>query len=231
MPDIDWNLCPTATHYLPPPVENDIWCGVFWRMETGVCVEAWQVNETVVGKLIHFPSPFWSEDMRSRLIPRPEVVEPAPEPVDQRRIDACLKACEGLDTELLETSLAPGGAIRFLQSQRNELKAALEGLVLFTKPKPFNSLALHNAHQAIASVVVDGGFSKHPAAAQRDELLSAAKHILDILDHPTRSVNIFSPRGSRTGKWKWAGSRAWAKWRRTSCAKRPWTLRAAPSSA
>lgn len=96
---------------------------------------------------------------------------------DERRIAACLKACEGLDTELLETSMSPGGAIRFLQSQRNELRAALEGLVLFTKPKPFSAVALHNAHQAIASVITDGGFSQHPAVAQRDELLAALRAI------------------------------------------------------
>lgn len=179
MPDIDWNSCPTATHYLPKLAENDMWCAVFWRVENGVGAEAWQVNEDR-SALVHYAHPTWMAENAARLIPRPEVVEPALEPVDQRRITACLKACEGLDTELLETSQKPGGAISFLQSQRNELKVALEGLVLFTKPKPFNSLALHNAHHVIASVVTSGGFSKHPAVAQRDELLAALEDVLGV---------------------------------------------------
>lgn len=190
MPDIDWNSCPTATHYLPKFAEDDMWCAVFWRVENGVGVEAWQVNEDL-GKLIHYARPTWMEENTARLIPRPDAVEFKGTLIvsgvaidDPRRIAACLKACEGLDTELLETSLAPGGAIRFLQSQRNELKAALEGLVLFTKPKPFNSLALHNAHQAIGSVYTDGGFSRHPAAAQRDELLAALEFMVENIGQP-----------------------------------------------
>lgn len=102
-------------------------------------------------------------------------------PEDARRIVACVNACEGLDTELLETSQQQGGAILFLQSQRNEILCALRGLVLFTNPKPSNALALHNAHQAIASVTTEGSFTRHPAVAQRDELLAA----LEMIKHAT----------------------------------------------
>lgn len=109
-----------------------------------------------------------------------------PDPADDPRcIAACLKVCEGISTEVLELNATAGG-VAGLERQRNELKAALEGLVLFTNPKPFNALALHNAHQAIGSVYTDSGLARHPAVA----LLNAAEHILAILDHPTQSVHM-----------------------------------------
>jgi hypothetical protein len=74
-----------------------------------------------------------------------------------RRVAACVNACEGIDQEVLQDAIAPGlikrmvaNEMRRVTAERDELLAALTGLVLFTKPKPFNSLALHNAHRVIA---------------------------------------------------------------------------------
>jgi hypothetical protein len=73
-----------------------------------------------------------------------------------RRVAACIKACEGLETESLEAcrvSLKQIDLAFVIEqgAQRCSLLAALTGLVLFTKPKPFNSVALNRAHQAIAN--------------------------------------------------------------------------------
>lgn len=67
-----------------------------------------------------------------------------------RRVAAAIKACEGLSTEVLETSSQPGGVLWFQQGMRHELLAALTSLVLFTKPSLSNAAALNRAHQAIA---------------------------------------------------------------------------------
>ena len=67
-----------------------------------------------------------------------------------RRVAAALKACEGLSTETLEASTGFGGAIWCQLGLRKELLTALTSLVLFTKPKPFNSVALNRAQQVIA---------------------------------------------------------------------------------
>lgn len=42
-----------------------------------------------------------------------------------------------------------GIAFRFAVAQREDLLAGLKSLVLFTNPKPFNAVALNNAHRAI----------------------------------------------------------------------------------
>lgn len=74
-----------------------------------------------------------------------------------RRIVACVNACEGVPTDVLENTVQRGGALMYQQerrkaaeAQRDELLAALESLVLFTNPKPSNAVALNNAHQVIA---------------------------------------------------------------------------------
>ena len=76
-----------------------------------------------------------------------------------RRIVACVNACEGVPTDVLENTVQRGGALMYQQerrkaaeAQRDELLAALESLVLFTNPKPSNAVALNNAHQVIARV-------------------------------------------------------------------------------
>lgn len=76
-----------------------------------------------------------------------------------RRIVACVNACEGVPTDVLENTVQRGGALMYQQerrkaaeAQRDELLAALERLVLFTNPKPSNAVALNNAHQVIARV-------------------------------------------------------------------------------
>jgi hypothetical protein len=63
---------------------------------------------------------------------------------DQRRIAACLKACEDISTEVLELNATAGGVAN-LERQRNELRAALQTLVLFTKPSKSNAVAMHHA--------------------------------------------------------------------------------------
>lgn len=42
--------------------------------------------------------------------------------------------------------------IKPLEAQRDELLAALETIILFTKPSKSNAVALHNAHEAIARI-------------------------------------------------------------------------------
>ncbi len=68
---IDWNTAPEgATHYAPKLEENDFWCSVFWRMENGVGVEAWNIDNRT-GELHHFNRPTWIETTAKRLVPRP----------------------------------------------------------------------------------------------------------------------------------------------------------------
>lgn len=68
---IDWNTAPEgATHYAPKLEENDFWCSVFWRMENGVGVEAWSIDNRT-GELHHFNRPTWIETTAKRLVPRP----------------------------------------------------------------------------------------------------------------------------------------------------------------
>lgn len=69
-----------------------------------------------------------------------------------RRIVACVNACRGLSTEDLEkTGLvsAVGYQLQRLTAQRDGLRAALEALVLFTKPAKTNAAALNAAHSAL----------------------------------------------------------------------------------
>lgn len=95
--------------------------------------------------------------------------EPGAAQVNARRIVACVNACDGKPTELLERAAefnaAPDDAewgpphpifemarqIDELTSQRAELLRALEMLVLFTDPKKSNAAALNNALQVIAA--------------------------------------------------------------------------------
>ncbi len=68
---IDWSKAPDgATHYAPKLEENDFWCSVFWRMENGVGVEAWSIDNRT-GELHHFNRPTWIETTAKRLVPRP----------------------------------------------------------------------------------------------------------------------------------------------------------------
>ncbi|UXH58366.1 hypothetical protein [Pseudomonas aeruginosa] len=68
---IDWTKAPEgATHYAPELEENDFWCSVFWRMENGVGVEAWSIDNRT-GELHHFNRPTWIETTAKRLVPRP----------------------------------------------------------------------------------------------------------------------------------------------------------------
>ncbi|MBH3601236.1 hypothetical protein I5L78_23760 [Pseudomonas aeruginosa] len=74
---IDWNTAPEgATHYAPKLEENDFWCSVFWRMENGVGVEAWQIDNKT-GELNHLRWPVWHERNTPRLVPRPAASAPA----------------------------------------------------------------------------------------------------------------------------------------------------------
>ncbi|HHW2622886.1 TPA: hypothetical protein ACUT60_002773 [Pseudomonas aeruginosa] len=68
---IDWSKAPEgATHYAPKLEENDFWCSVFWRMENGVGVEAWSIDNRT-GELHHLNRPTWIETTAKRLVPRP----------------------------------------------------------------------------------------------------------------------------------------------------------------
>lgn len=96
-----------------------------------------------------------------------------------RRIVACVNACEGVPTEVLEVQTVleklreqdtrsdaelkshnlhlqaeydrAHELRKDAEAQRDELLAALESLILFTKPSKSNAVALNNAHAAIAS--------------------------------------------------------------------------------
>lgn len=67
------------------------------------------------------------------------------------RIQACLAVCEGISTSVLELNATAGG-VATLERQRDDLRAALESLILFTKPTLSNAVALNNAHQVIAKI-------------------------------------------------------------------------------
>ncbi|WP_288077382.1 hypothetical protein [Pseudomonas sp.] len=192
MPDIDWNSCPTATHYLPElngELEDSFWCAVFWRLQYGVGVEAWQVNKEL-GKLIHYPHPTWMVENVERLIKRPTTDE-------ERRIAACLKACEGISTEVLELNATAGG-VATLERQRNEALAALNTLILFCKPSKTNAVALSHAirvagqYKMKAAEPIEGGCSMKPipiSAAERiakdygyDQVIIIARKVGDAPD-------------------------------------------------
>jgi hypothetical protein len=46
-----------------------MWCAVFWRLEGGIGVEAWQVSDDD-GSLLHFPRPTWMPENHELLIAR-----------------------------------------------------------------------------------------------------------------------------------------------------------------
>jgi hypothetical protein len=73
-----------------------------------------------------------------------EAYERATTQSDERRIAACLKACEGISTEVLELNAEAGG-VATLERQRNEALAALNSLILFTNPTKTNAVALNHA--------------------------------------------------------------------------------------
>lgn len=89
------------------------------------------------------------------------------------RIQACLAVCEGISTDVLELNATAGGVVT-LERQRDALRAALEGLVLFTNPKPSNALALHNAHQVLAQF--KGGADFPPLTATGTAGEGASNH-------------------------------------------------------
>ena len=70
---IDWSKAPDGvTHYQPKrqdPGAPDMWCAVFWRLEGGIGVEAWQVSDDD-GSLLHFPQPTWMSENHELLIAR-----------------------------------------------------------------------------------------------------------------------------------------------------------------
>lgn len=71
--NINWNLCPDATHFSHKPDDSGMWCDVFWQMADGKAVRAWQVND---GELVVFEKPTLIDETLERMIakPRPEVV-------------------------------------------------------------------------------------------------------------------------------------------------------------
>lgn len=98
-------------------------------------------------------------------------------PAARRRILACVNACAGLHTKVVQTIAAFGGMsqdtavaavvqqrdafarevdeanerVAAVTDQRDQLLAALEALILFTKPSKSNAAALANAYTAIAA--------------------------------------------------------------------------------
>ncbi|WP_443698583.1 hypothetical protein [Pseudomonas sp.] len=66
-----------------------------------------------------------------------------------KRLAACWNACDGIETDKLET-FTVAQMVAAAVVQRDDLLAALTSLVLFTKPSMTNAAALNNAHQAIA---------------------------------------------------------------------------------
>jgi hypothetical protein len=84
------------------------------------------------------------------------------------RIQACLAVCEGISTSVLELNATAGG-VATLERQRDDLRAALESLILFTKPTLFNAVALNNAHQVIAKIKGVAALPELTATGTADE--------------------------------------------------------------
>ncbi|EOJ0063247.1 TPA: hypothetical protein ACXI7E_000474 [Pseudomonas aeruginosa] len=95
---IDWTKAPEgATHYAPKLEENDFWCSVFWRMENGVGVEAWQIDNKT-GELNHLRRPVWHERNTPRLVPRPAASAPAAPNWDGQGLPPVGTVCEHYGT-------------------------------------------------------------------------------------------------------------------------------------
>lgn len=93
---IDWSKAPDgATHYAPKLEENDFWCSVFWRMENGVGVEAWSIDNRT-GELHHFNRPTWIETTAKRLVPRPAACAHASTTWDGQGLPPVGTVCEFL---------------------------------------------------------------------------------------------------------------------------------------
>ena len=78
---IDWSKAPEgATHYQPKRLDvgaPDMWCAVYWRLEDGIGVEAWQVDDET-GDLTLFSRPTWMKETADLLIRRPWAGEGLP---------------------------------------------------------------------------------------------------------------------------------------------------------
>ena len=107
--------------------------------------EPWQVDE---------PTQIWAPSIGQyvaitdcepelNLVPR-EVQE-----ANARRIVSCVNACAGIDTEIIERN---ANKVSDLLTQRDELLAALKGLMLFTKPMKSNAVALNHCMRLIERI-------------------------------------------------------------------------------
>jgi hypothetical protein len=76
----NWEKFPDATHFTPKIDDSGMWCDVYWRMEDGFAVRAWQIESDFSAKVFERPSLL--ADTMTRMIARPD-----PEAVAKAQIE------------------------------------------------------------------------------------------------------------------------------------------------